>query len=176
MVSMRIMANKTESKQSSVLELSASEWMLCLLYVDNASPIRGKTAFVKELFVVGKELFRQVDRVFGFYPHRFGPYSKEFEVNLSKLIANGCISESSVRVYIDQQPDKVRSDYALLPRGLDEASRIVSRLSEMDRLRLAKYKRFLSNMGFWGLIHYVYSNYPEYTIASEIAAGTPRGA
>lgn len=119
--------------------------------------------------MIGKELFAEVDQEFGFYPHRFGPYSREFEQNLSRLIDKGYVSEALVRASPDQQPERVRSDFTLLPKGQEEASRIAGDLSEDDRVLLTKYKRLLSNMGFWGLIHYVYSNYPEYTMASEIA-------
>ena len=166
---MTSVTSKTEHRTSEIPRLSASEWMLCLLNADHASTIKGKTVFVKQLFILGKELFEQVDRGFQFYPHRFGPYSRIFEDSLYRLIADGYVSESLARIYINQQPDKVRSDYALLPKGREEASRVISRLSDADRSKLDRYKRIMSSMGFWGLIHYVYSNYPEYTTVSEIA-------
>lgn len=155
-------------EEARTLDFSPQEWMLILLGADNFSPIKGKTVFVKQLFVIGKELFPDLDRDFKFYPHRYGPYSGVFEQNLRALVEAGLVDETSNFIYTDTSPEKRRSDFRLLPPGKQCASSLLGRLPQAPRMELEKQKRVMSRMGFWGLIHYVYSNYPRYSVASEI--------
>lgn len=156
------------TKDTSTPELSPGEWMVALLGADNASPIFGKTAFVKQLFVLGKEVESQVDAKFAFFASRFGPYSSAFEPALTHLIKSGLVSEQRVPKAFFVEGARIRHDFSLTPKGVELANRILARIPESELEKITTYKRVLSTLGFWGLIHYVYTKYPEYTVFSEL--------
>jgi uncharacterized protein YwgA len=153
----------------AVPEFDASQWIAIWLALDNQSPVRGKTAFVKQLFVISKENVPAIDRTFQFFPHRYGPYSKVFELTLTKMIRDGLVRETANQEFEGLTSTKApRLDYELTPQGTALAGQLVSKIPSPQRMTLDSNKRLLSQMGFWGLIHYVYNNYPEYAIFSEI--------
>jgi len=149
-------------------ELSTSDWMLVLLGSDEGSPILGRTVFVKLLFVIGKELVPQIDSKFGFFPSRYGPYSDQFQPSLTKLVFSGLVQETEAPAAHIDLVGISRYDYYLLSPGLARANELLKRLPGVLTKRISEYKRALTSLGFWGLIHYVYTNYPEYTLASEL--------
>ena len=149
-------------------ERSTSDWLLVLLGADNGRPILGRTVFVKELFVVGKEVVPQVDLKFEFFPSRYGPYSERFPPSLRELLRSGLISEQKAPAASAELEGITRFDYSLTPDGVETASGLVAGLPPILFARISDYKRSLTSLGFWGLIHYVYANYPEYTVASEL--------
>jgi len=151
------------------LQFDASEWILIWLALNNQSPVRGKTAFVKELFITGKEKVPSIDQTFQFFGHRFGPYSKVFERNLSSLVSSEMMTETPNNESRGLDTDTpIRLDYTLTEKGVAYANELIEKIPPFERNVLGNWKRVLSKMGLWGLLRYVYSNYPEYTMSSEI--------
>lgn len=164
---MSIFANY-KAEQNVLPAFSASDWLLIWLALDKSKSIKGKTAFIKQLFVAGKEIAPQMEKVFAFYPHRFGPYSKEFENALQQLERKGAISVNVQEEIEGFSSMNKRYDYTLQPAGEAIAITLMKRVPPSIRDKLIQYRRLLSRMGFWGIIQYVYSNYPEYATSSEI--------
>jgi hypothetical protein len=146
-------------------DLKPTEWLLALLEANNAQPILGKTVFIKQLFVIGKELFTDIDKKFGFYPYNYGPYSLPFEQSLSNLIEDELVQ---VTFSEKELPNNGRYDYVLSPKGKIVAKQVFLKLSIESQRSITLYKRTLSKLGFFGLLNYVYSNYPEYAINSKL--------
>src|SRR5438132_1664841 len=73
------MSTENNAHPPQVPDLTHGEWMLALLGADGCQPIRGKTVFVKELFVLGKEIAPQIEKKFDFFASKYGPYSAHFE-------------------------------------------------------------------------------------------------
>lgn len=145
--------------------LDPNQWLLVLLEANDAQPILGKTVFIKQLFVMGKELFSDIDEKFHFYPYNYGPYSSQFEHSLNQLI-----DEELIKVtFSDREtPDNRRYDYSLTPKGKKVAEQIFSKLPLESQKSVTRYKRTLTKLGFFGLLNYVYSNYPEYAVNSKL--------
>lgn len=154
--------------QDELPDLSTADWLAILLAADNSSPILGRTAFVKQLFVLGKEVVPQIDLKFKFFPSRYGPYSKRFLPSVRELVRRGLVTEERAEAASTDLEGVTRFDYYLTPDGVSAANEIVPTLPPGFAARITDYKRTLGGLGFWGLIHYVYANYPEYTVASEI--------
>lgn len=140
--------------------------MIVLLGADGARPVYGKTIFVKLLFVVGKELFPELDRKFSFFPSRYGPYTRRFEPNLTKLKKRGVVKEETAPS--QTAGGQIRFDYKLSAKGVEEFTDLLRHFQTEEKARIDEYKRTLSNLGYWGLLDYVYGKYPEFTVLSEI--------
>jgi hypothetical protein len=154
---------------TDVPDFNASQWIIAWLALGNRFPIKGKTVFVKQLFVTGKELVPHIDHLFGFFPHRFGPYSFVFDSALKEVVEKGFVEVTPHQESADDAPIRPpRLDYRLSPAGEIEASRLFGKIPEESWIALEQYRKMLSRMGFWGLLTYVYSNYPQYTMFSEI--------
>ncbi len=145
-----------------------SQWMLVWMALDESKMVRGKTVFVKQMFVVANEVIPQLKPLFKFYPHRFGPYSKEFESAL-----NGLVDGRFVREILEQEGQGIfstdaRRDYVLLLEGETEAHRLLAQVPQPLKDKLTEYRKLLSRMGYIGLLSYVYSTYPDFTKNSEL--------
>ncbi len=166
----RMSGNPPGQATTGIPDMSHADWLLVLLGADNGRPVRGRTVFVKEMFVIGKEVVQQVDEKFDFFPSRYGPYSAFFQPNLDALVSRKLVHEEEAVGLSRQFGGEARMDYSLTPNGSEAAAALRARLPAAIAARVDEYKRTLSSLGFWGLIRYVYSAYPEYTIASELKA------
>jgi len=151
--------------------MEPADWMMLLLGADNGSPILGKTSFVKQLFVLGKEVISDIDRKFAFYPSKYGPYSRIFESALRDIMQRGWVTERRVMVGASEGSGVQRSDFMLTPAGVEVAENLLRRMPRDLRENINQYKRVMSGLGLWGLIQYVYSSYPEYAVLSELRPG-----
>ena len=160
--------NMEQWSNSDCGRFTPNEWMLVLLGADDAKPILGKTVFVKELFVIGKESIADIDDEFEFFPSRYGPYSRHFQPALDSLVREGLVIEKLCAGMTGEKSRQSRMEYVLTPAGKTVANSLIDRLPEETKLKIHKSKRILSSMGTWGIINYVYSNYPEYAVLSEL--------
>ena len=154
--------------KSGLPDYSTSDWLLLWLAIGEPKEIRGKTVFVKQIFVIAEEVIPQLLQKFNFYAHHFGPYSKEFETALQQLVRMGMIDE---RMQADAEgifSTSARHDYILTPKGEVRAVELSRGIPPSMAERLGQYKRLLSRMGYFGLLSYVYATYPEYTTMSEL--------
>lgn len=160
------------SIKSDLPELSPSDWLVVWLSLGGQNQIRGKTILMKQLFVITREVIPQAIPSFGFYPHRFGPYSSVVEESLNHLSAEGLIevaehTENRVE-NVWSTADPKRYDYFLTSLGRTKAEGIGGKIPADTIQSLVKHKRLLSRMGYYGLLSYVYRTYPEFTSASEL--------
>jgi uncharacterized protein YwgA len=147
-------------------KLNQSEWLLTLLYADNNAPIKGRTMFVKELFVMSKEDAPNIEEVFNFEPNKYGPYSSSFQNILTNLVKNGLVIEEHLSE--EENEGNERYDYSLTKTGEMHAQTVRKKFSDKEWAILDSKKRMMERMGLWGLLHYVYTSYPDYTVRSEL--------
>ena len=153
--------NKT---QSIILDtIIIDEWILILLYAQKDKPITGKLMFVKQAFLLAKDVFPSVEEKFKFYPASFGPYSKEFAKSVNKLIEKGYISMEA-----KEEEDKVIFRFRLSKKGVDIAKNAFTKLTEEDQKIIQRKRRGWDQLGYTGIVRLVYTKYPEYAIASKI--------
>ena len=154
------------NNSSNQVSLTCEEWVLALLYADNCSKIGGKTVFVKELFLLGKEVFPDIDNKFGFMASDYGPFSIAFQISLNALISKEQVEQKTYPSAIDNL--KNRNEYELTETGKQIASKVFDMLPIESRRTLTFNKISWRSLGFWGILRYVYLNYPEYATKSRI--------
>lgn len=131
--------------------------LLYLAHLLQQKKIASRTVLDKMLFLLSvKYGLGEVIPFYSFYPYRFGPFSELFYYDLRQLAERGCLQGNTVT-----------------PLGMEKANEIEPELIEavedvVDSFQSEK-----------DLIEYVYSNYPEYTVKSELvkhnAKETPPG-
>ena len=86
--------------------LLGSDLVLMLLYV---SPIKGKTKLQKQVFLTWKTIFTKETADPGFFPYKFGAYSKTIKDSICILQKSGLI-----KVKLGQDEGV---QYAITPKG-----------------------------------------------------------
>ena len=122
------------------LDLTAKDFILLLLDADNQKPIEGNLFIQKEMFLIVKEVFNDLEDELSFKAYNYGPYSQPLVNLLEELEENSLIE-------IDRK-NKTFSD---------EIKR------KINNLKVGSNK-----LGYKGLLRYVYFTYPEYTENSKI--------
>jgi len=144
--------------------ITIEEWILLLLYARKDKPIDGKLMFVKELFLLEKEVFPKIKGIkdsFSFYAYDLGPYSTKFAKKLNKLIQNEFVEAIPI-------PDTDNYRFKLTIPGIEKAEDILRKISTEDLKLIAKKRRGWDQLGYFGITRRIYSKYPEYTIRSKI--------
>jgi uncharacterized protein (DUF488 family) len=110
--------------------------------------IKTRTAIVKSLFLLKEEYFLNKSmKFYSFYPYKNGPFSDLCFADLRSLKQKGLIDEQET---------------SLTELGLEEMSKIERDFdTQIDEL-LGRFSN--TNQ----ILRYVYANYPEYTVKSEI--------
>jgi hypothetical protein len=133
---------------------------LLLLYADRQRPIDGNTRFEKLLFLAQEEISKKKggsrETAFDFEPDRFGPLSVELYDQLHYLAMSGMISSQEQKNYSLTTRGKQFVERVVLPRNAEMAGAI-------ERL-----KEKFGTMDLTALLKYVYTNYPEFAVKSEI--------
>lgn len=140
------------------------EWVLVFLYAgpDRAArnpAINGMLMFTKQFFVFVKEVNRDLQGYFNFIPYDYGPYSF-----VLKTIIDDLVNES----YIVVEKSDDRHDFILTDKGVEKAEILSKNLDEKTKQTLENLRREATQLGYRGVLRYVYSRYPEYTTASKI--------
>lgn len=150
-------------------------WTLRFLYApsdhhrNRDTYLWGKTRLVKGLFLLDRHLQDEfgIDTGFNFAPHKYGPYAPEIERVLSSLERAGLVSvEEDERR--GEGPGKVTRIALTQPRGIEEAQRHWETISKeiQDRIKWMKHRHVTKSIH--KLLSFVYNEYPEMTINSEI--------
>lgn len=66
-------------------DLTAKDFILLLLNVDNQKPIEGKLFIQKEIFLIVKEVYNDLEDELNFIAYNYGPYSKPLNILLKEL-------------------------------------------------------------------------------------------
>lgn len=153
--------NKT---QSIILDtITIEEWILILLYAQKDKPITGKLMFVKQAFLLAKDVFPSIDERFEFYPASFGPYSKEFAKSMNKLIEKG-----DIHLEVKKEGDNEIYRFRLSKDGEESAKKVFNKLPDEYKKIIQRKRRGWDQLGYTGIVRLVYTKYPEYAIASKI--------
>ncbi len=129
---------KSDKKSSDKRQLKRGDILLLFLYVDNCSPLRGRTRLQKMAFIFEKELLKQygfdkklerTDASFDFICHNYGPFSSkilelmDFFVNI-KMIEVSCDKSYENTVNIKDYEEAIDNidDEDIFIRDLKEQS------------------------------------------------------
>jgi len=137
------------------------KWIILLLGADNGRPIRGKLMFQKEMFILAYDILQklgilskeEVERIFNFKPHYYGPYSKKIEDTLNLLQQQGLVK-------VEKQDDVII--YTLTDKGKNEFKKVLDKQGDDVIKLIEKLKIGSERLGYKGLLKYVYINYPEF--------------
>lgn len=153
-------AEKVLSKKSSDKNLSSEDVILLLLGADPEVPIK-ETLFMKEAFLLEKEVANEVGlniNSLNFYPHHFGPFSRDLDENIEKL--NGDL--------INIEYSNNKKSIKLTEKGKRTASKLLNKLPD-EKVDKLKYKRLgWDQYGNRGILLRVYRDYPVYASKSKI--------
>ncbi len=156
--------SKRNSKCYMVDALTPEDWILAFFYAgpdrDKRNPeINGMLMLTKQFFVFVKEIKKDLEGVFNFFPYDYGPYSSVLQNLINKLNKEG---------YIEIKTSGERQDFILTDKGVDRAKKVYEKLDEKTKKTLEKLRRDATQLSYSGVLRYVYSRYPEYTTASKI--------
>ena len=144
----------TEGRRYSVKEM-----ILLLLGVDEEIPLK-KLLLMKEAFLFEKELSYELDLNFEslqFIPYKFGPYSKILDETLDLMDDLLTVEYSSGKYEIK-----------LNEKGKAEARKVIETLPD-DKISKIRFTRIgWDQWGNKGILKRVYTDYPIYTVNSEI--------
>ena len=140
------------------------EWVLVFLYAGHDSAaknpaINGMLMFTKQFFVFVKEVKSDLQEYFNFIPYDYGPYSFVLKKIIDDLVNEG---------YIVVEKSDDRQDFILTYNGVEKAEMLSKNLDEKTKQTLENLRREATQLGYRGVLRYVYSRYPEYTTASKI--------
>ncbi len=144
--------------------LTPEEWVLAFFYAgpdrDKKPPeISGTLMLTKQFFVFIKEVKKDLEDVFKFIAYDYGPYSFVLQNLIDKLSKEGYIE---VRIFEEKR------DFVLTEKGIERGKKAYEKLDEKTRVTLEKLRHDATQLGYSGVLRYVYSRYPEYTTASKI--------
>lgn len=159
-----LQSQESENETQTILDtITIDEWILILLYAQKGKPITGRLMFVKQAFLLAKDVFPSVEERFKFYPASFGPYSKEFAKSVNKLIEKGDIS-----LEVNKERDTVIYRFRLSENGEESAKNAFNKLSDNYKNIIRRKRRGWDQLGYTGIVRLVYTKYPEYAISSKI--------
>lgn len=140
--------------------IKKSDLILLLLHGDDSFPIEGMTRFEKLVFLTQKEVLEQLDEIklkFNFEPDRFGPLATELYDEIDFLKSVDMVKEESPnRFTITEKGKRFVGD------------KISQRVHEKLRTDIESIKNQHGKEKLDDLLKYVYSNFPYYTVKSEI--------
>ena len=181
--------------------LETKDLIMLLLYAKghmgkDQEPIRGRTRFVKMVFLFKKEMAKQFKKGLKisesdlpkFEPYHFGPFSPQVYQDLEFLVDNGFVKakatgsnpvEEEVAEYqywqmssAGEEDDAplVEEEYSLTPLGISFVEDgEAGRLSKDQQESLDKFKARCTGASLRQLLKYVYTKYPETAAKSKIA-------
>lgn len=142
-------------------QIKKSDLTLLLLYFDNATPINGMTKFEKLVFLSQKEVLEKWKELesskFEFGPDRFGPLTTELYDELDFLKSVQMIDSSD------------NNNFKITDKGQRFVqNKVFARVPEHVRKAIEAIKIKHGKESLDDLLKYVYTNYPEYIVKSEI--------
>jgi len=149
-----------------LLDKDRMKWIL--LISSTLGKIRGKTRFMKLLFLLRKEYSFRRGNFFKFEPWLYGPFSEDIEMDLSELENQNLISKRALLFFEEEaSEEKTLYEYSLTTQGERIAREISQDLSRHEIETLMELKKF-NRMKLKTLLKYVYRKYPKYVTKSKI--------
>lgn len=138
-------------------DLTAKDFILLLLSVDNQKPIEGNLFIQKEMFLIVKEVYNDLEDELNFTAYNYGPYSQQLVNLLEDLEENSLIE-------IDKSDGN--NKYQITNSGKEYLKN--KTFSDDVKSKIHNLKAGSNKLGYKGLLRYVYFTYPEYTENSKI--------
>lgn len=138
-------------------KFNAEDFILLLLNLDNKKEIKGDLFLQKEMFLIVKEVFPNLDKELNFKPYYYGPYSGKLTELLNHLANNSLIKIDDI---------EGSNCYTITDKGIDKLNKI--EFPGDIKNKVFKLKKGSNVLGYKGLLRYVYFNYPKYTTKSKI--------
>jgi uncharacterized protein YwgA len=141
---------------------SLSEAILVLLYAQKEKPINGRISMMKQVFLLINEILGK-DQVQDakYVPARYGMYSFLVTRTLTNLeYAGYLIREGRKGTRVER--------FVLSEKGLQRAARPFLQLPEEIRTTLMEKRKGWDQLGYDGILRYVYDQYKEYADKSMI--------
>jgi len=155
----------TKGRRRKADDLSVGELALSLIHL-SGGVVPGALYMQKMAFLAGFEggnATADLRRRLGYRPLNFGPFSETLRHEIQSL------GEKKLVISKTQFTDKYnREIFYLSDKGRDCAQRILNDLDEESRDYLVKICSAAKQLGYSGLLRYVYSNYERFTSKSEI--------
>ncbi|MCK4613742.1 MAG: hypothetical protein KAU14_02975 [Thermoplasmata archaeon] len=157
----------TEESMKKIIEISKEKGLfgkkyslkeiLLLIIGARERPVFGKTTLMKELFLMCKENPFEISfqEQFTFKPHHFGPYLFNFDDILNELFNLELINMSE-------------GNYSLTDKGRATFKQLTEFWDDVDAKKLSKVRKSWDQKGTYGLMNYIYSNYPEFKRRSKV--------
>jgi len=162
-----LQSKELKNETQTILDtITIEEWILILLYAQKDKPITGKLMFVKQAFLLAKDVFPSIEEKFEFYPASFGPYSKEFAKSVNKLIEKEDISLEILEAKKEGDTEIYR--FRLSKDGEENAKNAFNKLPDEYKNKIRRKRRGWDQLGYTGIVRLVYTKYPEYAIYSNI--------
>lgn len=149
---------------SSMEEVSPKDWVLIFLSsgfetTEDEPSIQGWLMFTKQFFVFVKEVKKELDAIFNFVPYDYGPYSFILQEDVEELVSKD---------YIKVINNGDRKDYFLTEKGREKAEECKKSVPDKTLQTISNLRKEATQLGYSGILRYVYTKYPEYTSASKI--------
>jgi uncharacterized protein YwgA len=141
-------------------DVKGTDLTLCLLYVDDQYPIEGMTKFEKLVFLSKEEVLKKEKEdvpEFKFEPDRFGPLATELYDEIEYLGSSGLLSKTA------------QGTFAITEKGKSYfENRVRNRIDPKTVERIQQLKKRWDKKDLGELLRYVYEQYKDYTVNSEI--------
>ena len=138
-------------------KFSAKDFILLLLNVDNQKPIEGNLFIQKEMFLIVKEVYSNIEKELNFVAYNYGPFSQRLVYLLEELEENSLIEINKT---------EGNNQYKITEKGMEYLK--TKYFSNEVIHKIHNLKAGSNKLGYKGLLRYVYFTYPEYTENSKI--------
>ena len=130
-------------------KLSAKDFILLLLNVDNQKPIEGNLFIQKEMFLIVKEVYAGIEKELQFVAYNYGPFSQQL-VNL--------LEELEENALIEKNQTEGNNQYKITKKGMNYLK--TKNFSKEVLQKIHNLKVGSNKLGYKGLLRYVYFTYP----------------
>lgn len=135
---------------------SLHDSILFLLYADPEYPIHGRIRFVKEVFLLVKEVLpkEKVEQII-FIKHRFGPYTPEIEYAVDDMVLTNY-------VFVEGRKNSRNESIGITKKGMVYIAPRFDKLAENIKIEIKRKRAEWDSLTTAGVLNYVYTHYPDY--------------
>jgi len=147
-------------------------------------PIEGITRLQKLIFLLnqgkGPKSLVEIAKEYDYKAYKMGPYTENLRKDLDTLISFGLVGTERLRYMISDDVDdpyyeqeenykRVESQkFFLTESGKEVGAELWDNLSSKDKTELMEFKTFFCSLTLRQLLIFVYDQFPEFTVKSEI--------
>jgi hypothetical protein len=137
-------------------KITVSDAVLLLLYSQHEKPVNGRVSMMKQVFLLINEVLKGIDTQEPKYvKNRFGMYSFVVAENLTGLEFAG---------YIEREGRKNTKleRFEITEKGKKYIAPLFEGLPKKLRVTISEKRKGWDQLGYEGILRYVYHKYPEY--------------